>query len=89
MCFNQIGDIMCFNQIGDISSLKWGPLKLMDKFTRPGSSILSTKNDINTWLAKVWTAIDWLSVIWKSDMTVKIKRSRVDTAIRMQNMDAN
>ena len=63
---------MCFIQRGDISALKSGPLKLMDKFTYLGSSISSTENDINMWLAKAWTAIDRLLVIWKSDLTDKI-----------------
>ena len=63
---------MCFNQRGDIFTLKGGPLKLMDKFTYLGSSDSSTKNNINTWLAKAWTAINRLSVIWKSDLTNKI-----------------
>ena len=40
-----------------------------------GSSVSSTENDINTWLAKAWTAINRLSVIWKSDLTDKMKRS--------------
>ena len=30
---------------------------------------------MNTRLAKSWTAINWLSVIWKSDLTDKIKHS--------------
>ena len=42
---------MCFNQRGDISSLKGGPLKLVDKFTYLGSSVSSTENDINIRLA--------------------------------------
>ena len=46
----------CFNQRGDISTLKGGPLKLVDKFTYRGSCVSSTKNDINMWLAKAWTA---------------------------------
>ena len=33
------------------------------------------RNDIPTWLAKAWIAIDRLSVIWKSDLSDKIKRS--------------
>ena len=61
-------EYMCFNQRGDISILKDGPLKLVDKFTYLGSSVLSTKNYINTWLAKAWTANDSLSVILKSDL---------------------
>ena len=52
-----------FNQRGDISTLKGGPLKLVVKFTYLWSSVLSTENDINTWLAKAWTAIDRISVI--------------------------
>ena len=66
---------MCFHQRGDISTLKGGPLKLMDKFTYQGSNVSSTEKDINTRLVKAWTAIDWLSVIWKSNLTNKIKRS--------------
>ena len=46
-------EYMCFNQRGDISTLKGGPLKLVDKFTYLKSSVSSTENDINTWLAKV------------------------------------
>ena len=55
-------EYMCFNQRDDISTLNGGPLKLVDKFTYLGSSILSTKNDINMRLAKAWTAIDRLLV---------------------------
>ena len=65
---------MCFNQRGDISTLNGGSLKLVDKFTYFGSSVSTTENYINTRLAKVWTAVDWLSVIWKSDLSDKIKR---------------
>ena len=66
---------MCFNQRSDISTLNGGSLKLVDKFTYLGSSVTSTDTDMNTWLAKAWTAIDRLSVIWKSDLTDKMKRS--------------
>ena len=62
------------NQRDDISTLNWSSLKLLDYFTYQGSSVSSSEKDINTWLAKVWTAIDKLSVIWKSDLTDKIKR---------------
>ena len=58
---------MCFNQRGDISTLNGSSLKLVDKFTYLGSSVSSTKTDINTQLAKARSAIDRLSVIWKSD----------------------
>ena len=68
-------DYMSLSKKGNISTLKGGPLKLADKFTYLGSSVLSTENNINTRLAKAWTAIDSLSVIWKSDLTDKRKRS--------------
>ena len=86
---------MNFNQRGDISTLDGSSLKIVDKFTYLGSSVSSTEKDINTRLAKEWTAIDRLSVIWNSDLTNKIKRSffqssiPVDTAIWMHYMDAN
>ena len=68
-------EYMCFNQRGDISTLKSGPLKLVDKFTYLGSTVSSTEKDINTQLAKAWIAFDCQSVIWKSDLTDKIKLS--------------
>ena len=75
----------CFNQRGDISTLNGISLKLVDQFTNLGSSVSSTE---------AWAAIDRLSVIWKSDLTDKIKTvfsqiSHVDTAIRMHYMDAS
>ena len=57
------------HQRGDISTLKDGPLKLVDKFPYLGRSVSSTEKDINTRLAKVRTANDSLSVIWMSDLT--------------------
>ena len=66
---------MCYNQTGDISTLDGTSLKLVDKFTYLGSSISSTEKDIHTWLTKAWTAIDRLSIIWKSDLTDKMKHS--------------
>ena len=42
---------------------------------------LTTENDINTQLAKAWTAIDRPSVIWKSDLTDKIKCSFFQAAV--------
>ena len=63
---------------------------VVDKLTYPGSSVSSTETDtdIDTQLTKAWTAINRLLVIWKSDLTDKIKlfllnSDRVDTAIWM------
>ena len=68
-------EFMCFNQKGDISTLDGTSPKLVDKFTYLGSSVSSTEKDIDTQLTKAWTAIDRLSIIWKSNLTDKIKRS--------------
>ena len=72
---------MCFNQAGDISTLDGTSLKLVDKFTYLGSSVSSTEKDIDTRLTKAWTAIDKLSIIWKSDLTDKRKRSFFQAAV--------
>ena len=74
-------EYMCFNQVGDISTLDRTSLKLVDKFTFLGSSVSSTVKDIDTRLTKAWTAIDKLSVIWKSDLTDKTKRSFFQAAV--------
>ena len=66
-------EYMCYNKKGDISSLNGGSLKLLDKFNYLGSRISSNENDINMGLAKAWIAIDMLSIIWKSDLSDKIK----------------
>ena len=63
------------------SSLDGTPLKLVDKFTYLGSSVASTEKDINTRLTKAWTAINRLSIIWKSDLTDKMKRSFFQAAV--------
>ena len=68
-------EYMCFNQTGNISILNGSSLKLVDKFTYLGSSVSSTKTDINMRLPKAWTAINRILVIWKSDLTDKIKCS--------------
>ena len=64
---------MCYNQTGNIATLDWASLKLVDKFTYLGSSVSSTEKDIDTQLTKAWTAINRLSIIWKSDLTDKMK----------------
>ena len=66
---------MFFNQTGDIFTLNGTSLKLVANFTYLGSSVSSTYTNIDTQLAKPWRANDSLSVIWKSDLTDKLKRS--------------
>ena len=60
-------EYMCYNKTGDIIYL--------------GSSVSSTEKDIDMRLTKAWTAIDWLSIIWKSDLTDKMKRSFFQAAV--------
>ena len=74
-------EYMCYNQTGDISTLDGTSLKLVDKFTYLGSSVSSTEKNIDTRLTKAWTAIDRLSIIWKSDLADKMKRSFFQAAV--------
>ena len=74
-------EYMCFNQTGDISTLDRTSLKLVDKFTYLGSSVSSTEKDIDMHLTNAWTAINKLSIIWKSDLTDKMKRSFFQAAV--------
>ena len=68
-------EYMYFNQTGDISTLGGSSLNLVDKFPYQGSSVSSIETDIDTQLTKAWTALNRLSVIWKSDLTDKMKHS--------------
>ena len=65
----------------EFSTLDGTSLKLVDTFTYLGSSVASTEKDIDTRLTKVWTAINRLSIIWKSDLTDKMKRSFFQAAV--------
>ena len=74
-------EYMCYNQTGDITTLDGTSLKLVDKFTYLGSSISSIEKDIDTRQTKAWTAIDRLTIIWKSDLTDKMKCSFFQAAV--------
>ena len=74
-------EYMSYNQTGDITTQDGTTLKLVDKFTYLGSSVSSTEKDIDTRLTKAWTAINRLSIIWKLDLTDKIKRSFFKAAV--------
>ena len=74
-------EYMCYNQTDNISTLDGTSLKLVDKFTYQGSSVSSTEKDIDTRLTKAFTVIDRLSIIWKSDLTDKMKRSFFQAAV--------
>ena len=68
-------EYMCFNQAGDISTLDGTSLKLVDKFTYLGSSVSSTKKKTST------QRHGQLSIIWKSDLTDKMKHSFFQAAV--------
>ena len=73
---------MCYNQTGDISTQDGTSLKLVDKSTYLGCSVSTEKKkDIDTWLTKAWTAINRLSITWKSNLTDKMKRSLFQAAV--------
>ena len=72
---------MCYNQTGDISTLDGTSLILVDKFTYLGNSVSSIEKDVDTRPTKAWTAIDRLSIIWKSNLTDKMKRSFFQAAV--------
>ena len=69
------------NQTGNITTLDGTPLKLVDKFTYLGSSVSLTENTIDMRLTKAWTAIDMLLIIWKSDLTDKMKHCFFQAAV--------
>ena len=74
-------EYMYNNQTSDISTVDGTPSKLVKKFTYLGSSVELTEKDIDSRLTKAWTAIDRLSIIWKSDLTDKMKRSFFQAAV--------
>ena len=74
-------EYMCYNQTGDNTTLDRASLKFVDKFTYLGSSVSSTEKYIDTRLTKALTAIDRLSIIVKSDLTDKMKRSFFQAAV--------
>ena len=79
-------EYMCYNQTGNITTLDGASLKLVDKFLYLGSSVSSTEKDIDPRLTKAWTAIDRLSIIWKSDLTDRMKRSFFQAACNPEDL---
>ena len=67
--------------IGINDEREWGNSVLSAQLNDDGSSIASTEKDIETRLTKAWTAINKLSIIWKSDLTDKMKRSFFQAAV--------
>ena len=87
-------EFMCFKQDGIIFILSGKPLKLVNYFKYLGSNISSTKSNINIHIGKAWNAIDKLSIMWKSDLSNKIKQNfsklcLCSTTIWWNHLDSN
>ena len=63
-----------FKQERPMSTLSSKPLNLEDPFTCHGRNISSTESNVSMWVGRVWDAVDKLLIIWKSDLSDKIKR---------------
>ena len=75
-------EYMFYNQTDYISTLDGTPLKLVDQIHLPREQAShQPKSDINTRLKMAWTAINRLSIIWKYDLTDKMKRSFFQAAV--------
>ena len=68
-----VTEYACYNLEGAIFTQNDVPLKLVDEFTYL-SSVSSTESDVNIRQAKMWTAFNRLSIIWKSYLSDKIKQ---------------
>ena len=55
------------------------PLKLVDLFIFFGNNISSSENDAKVRLAKASTTIVWLTILWKSVLSEKIRRGFFQT----------
>ena len=83
------GVSICVSEVlvGGFSSLVggciffWTLIRFLGFFIWIWSSVSSTEKDIDTRLTKAWTAINRLSIIWKSDLTDKMKRSFFQAAV--------
>ena len=64
----------CFQDLFNLYTKSWLS-ETSGQVYKLESSVSSNENDINMRLAKIWTAIDMLSIIWKSNLSDKIKSS--------------
>ena len=71
-------EFMHFKQDAAISTLS---LKLIDQFTYLSSCISSTESNVNICSGKTCTAIDKFSIIWKSNLTYKIKQEFIQPVL--------
>ena len=62
-----------FNEDGALSSLNGKPPKFVDQFIYLGSNISSTEGHVTIRIGKPWTLNVMLKIIWKYDISNKIK----------------
>ena len=67
-CTSHVLSIIGFQQEAATSNLCGKPSKSADQFLYFGRNISSTESDVNVRPAKVLSAIDRLSIIWKSNL---------------------
>ena len=90
---NKLFESRIVKREGTSFTLSCKHLKLLNEFTYLGSSVSSTENDVHICLAKAWTAIHRLSIIWRSNLSDKKKdffqAVCFNTTVWFLNMDAN
>ena len=57
-----------------ISTFNGKPLKFVNQLTYLSINISTTESDVNILIARAWTVIDRLSIIWKSNLSAMIKQ---------------
>ena len=66
-------EFISLNQDGTISSLNGKTLRLVNQLIYLSSNISSTESNVKICISKIWTGINSLLTIWKSDLSDKIK----------------
>ena len=74
-------EYMCFKREGTISTRNGGPFKISRQIKYLSSCVSLIESYVNMRLVKTRTAIDRLSIIWKSNRSDKIKLQTVVVSI--------
>ena len=85
-CCTSAGHLWLFYHCNSIPNgrhfhTRWNLSENSRQIHLPRKQSLINRKDIDTRLTKAWTAIDRLSIIWKSDLTDKMKRSFFQAAV--------
>ena len=73
---------MSFNQDGTINSLNGDPIKSAELFVFLGSQISNTLKDVESRIAKSWSALDSLRSIWKSSWPDELKHDFFQVSVQ-------